>query len=309
MSKGKELWRAIKLFLLYTVIGETITGLGAIPLLFRGLSNHMSKEAILESFYESNYVKLLKCTSYLLIIIIFVNNRYVKMSLERMGRIAHMKRTTLWTAIGIAAMIGVGCFFSSLSFWEIIGSCESLFPEDMEELNKKLDAIGAKADQIDGLVSNLFVSTLEELEKLDVSASDTESSFLEKIFRDADYNRHIRKLDIPECIILCDTLRIEQVINNIIFNSYKYANTDIFVEGITEGDSLKVSITDRGGGVPVEELNLITQQYKRGSNSEGKQGAGLGLFISRELMENMQGSLEVANADGGLKVSLSFKLA
>ena len=71
MSKGKELWRAIKLFLLYTVIGETITGLGAIPLLFRGLSNHMSKEAFLESFYESNYVKLLKCTSYLLIIIIF----------------------------------------------------------------------------------------------------------------------------------------------------------------------------------------------------------------------------------------------
>ena len=59
----------------------------------------------------------------------------------------------------------------------------------------------------------------------------------------------------------------------------------------------------------MEELNLITQQYKRGSNSEGKQGAGLGLFISRELMENMQGSLEVANADGGLKVSLSFKLA
>ena len=181
--------------------------------------------------------------------------------------------------------------------------------EDRPQVKEKLDAIGAKADQIDGLVSNLFVSTLEELEKLDVSASDTESSFLEKIFRDADYNRHIRKLDIPECIILCDTLRIEQVINNIIFNSYKYANTDIFVEGITEGDSLKVSITDRGGGVPVEELNLITQQYKRGSNSEGKQGAGLGLFISRELMENMQGSLEVANADGGLKVSLSFKLA
>ena len=74
-------------------------------------------------------------------------------------------------------------------------------------------------------------------------------------------------------------------------------------------DYLFLSITDRGGGVSVEELNLITQKYKRGANAEGKQGTGLGLFISKELMENMQGSLEVANADGGFRVTLGFKIA
>ena len=74
-------------------------------------------------------------------------------------------------------------------------------------------------------------------------------------------------------------------------------------------DFLTISITDRGGGVPVEELNLITKKYKRGSNAEEKQGAGLGLYISKELMENMQGGLEITNADGGLRVNLSFKLA
>ena len=35
---------------------------------------------------------------------------------------------------------------------------------------------------------------------------------------------------------------------------------------------LFISITDRGGGVAVEELNLITEKYKRGANVEGKQG-------------------------------------
>ena len=81
------------------------------------------------------------------------------MSLERMGRIAHMKRTTLWTAIGIAAMIGVGCFFSSLSFWEIIGSCESLFPEDMEELDR---VYGAASKGILGILAGVILAPITE---------------------------------------------------------------------------------------------------------------------------------------------------
>ena len=132
---------------------------------------------------------------------------------------------------------------------------------------------------------------------------------LEKYIRQADYNNRIKEMEIPECVIICDRLRINQVISNIIFNSYKYADTDIYVSGITDVDFLTVSITDRGGGIPVEELNLITKKYKRGSNADTKQGAGLGLFISKELMENMQGGLEVTNADGGLRVNISFKLA
>ena len=181
--------------------------------------------------------------------------------------------------------------------------------EDRPLVKEKLESIGPKADQIDGLVSNLFISTLDELNKLDVKESDMESVELEKIIKEADYNNRIKELELPECLILCDRLRVNQVISNIIFNSYKYADTDIFVSGVTDVDFLTISITDRGGGVPVEELNLITKKYKRGSNAEEKQGAGLGLYISKELMENMQGGLEITNADGGLRVNLSFKLA
>ncbi len=181
--------------------------------------------------------------------------------------------------------------------------------EDRPAVKEKLESIGSKADQIDGLVSNLFVSTLNELNKLEVKETYMESVELEKMIREADYNSRIKELEIPECMIVCDRLRVSQVISNIIFNSYKYADTDIYVSGITDVDFLTVSITDRGGGIPVEELNLITKKYKRGSNADTKQGAGLGLFISKELMENMQGGLEVTNADGGLRVNISFKLA
>ena len=181
--------------------------------------------------------------------------------------------------------------------------------EEREPVKEKLQAIGGKADQIDRLVSDLFTSTLEELDKLEINITETDSIELEKMIQDSDYKNLIKELEIAECIVLCDKVRIGQVFNNIIYNSYKYASTDIFVKGEIDTDILTISFTDRGGGVSEEELTLITQKYKRGSNATNKQGAGLGLFIGKELMENMQGNLEITNADGGLRVSLSFQLA
>ena len=181
--------------------------------------------------------------------------------------------------------------------------------EDRKELRGKIVAIGDKADQIDRLVSDLFTSTLEELDKLEIVTSDMESTMIERIIRGADYKGLIKELYIVECMVQCDKIRLNQVISNIIYNSYKYANTSIYVNSHIENDTLTVSISDKGGGVPNEELALITEKYKRGTNAIGMQGAGLGLYISKELMENMQGSLEVANVDGGFQVSLGFKLA
>lgn len=181
--------------------------------------------------------------------------------------------------------------------------------EDRKELHGKIVAIGDKADQIDRLVSDLFTSTLEELDKLEIVTSDMESTMIERIIRGADYKGLIKELYIVECMVQCDKIRLNQVISNIIYNSYKYANTSIYVDSHIENDTLTVSISDKGGGVPNEELALITEKYKRGTNAVGMQGAGLGLYISKELMENMQGSLEVANVDGGFQVSLGFKLA
>ena len=181
--------------------------------------------------------------------------------------------------------------------------------EDRKELRGKIVAIGDKADQIDRLVSDLFTSTLEELDKLEIVTSDMESTMIERIIRGADYKGLIKELYIVECMVQCDKIRLNQVISNIIYNSYKYANTSIYVDSHIENDTLTVSISDKGGGVPNEELALITEKYKRGTNAIGMQGAGLGLYISKELMENMQGSLEVANVDGGFQVSLGFKLA
>ena len=181
------------------------------------------------------------------------------------------------------------------------------------EQRQTIQAINAKADQIDRLVSNLFHATLEELERLEVNVEEVPSGEIQRLIRDADHLRLIRQLEIPECVVLADPLRLSQVIGNVITNSYKYAGTEIDVKGFFEKmadkDFLTMEISDQGGGVPEEELTQILEKFKRGSNSGGKDGAGLGLYISNHLMKKMDGSLSCKNQNGGFTIILKFPLA
>lgn len=174
---------------------------------------------------------------------------------------------------------------------------------------ERLGSIVAKADNIDVMVSDLFTEALTDLNELSVDLSEQESSILDKIIKDADYLDYVSDTRVEECIIVCDPLRTVQVINNIISNFYKYADTKIHLESHIEDDCLVVAFTDEGGGVSNDDLPMITKRFRRGENAKGKPGSGLGLAIAYELMEKMEGELEVANADKGLRVTLYFKIA
>jgi signal transduction histidine kinase len=174
---------------------------------------------------------------------------------------------------------------------------------------ERLGSIVAKADNIDVMVSDLFTEALTDLNELSVDVSEQESLILDKIIKDADYKDLVTGDSVAECLIICDPLRATQVVNNIIFNSYKYADTKIYLESHIEDDCLLVAFTDEGGGVSNDDLPVITKRFRRGENAKGKPGSGLGLAIAKELMEKMDGDLEVANADKGLRVTLYFKIA
>ena len=174
---------------------------------------------------------------------------------------------------------------------------------------ERLNSIVAKADNIDVMVSDLFTKTLTDLNELNVEVSEQESSILDGIIKDADYMDFITGGKVEECIILCDPLRTIQVINNIISNSYKYANTKIYLKSDIEDDCLAVSFTDEGGGVSEDDLPMITKRFRRGENAKGKPGSGLGLAIASELMQKMGGDLEAVNAEKGLQIKLYFKIA
>lgn len=183
-----------------------------------------------------------------------------------------------------------------------------------------------KTDQINMLITNLFTATLEELRQLSVAPADVESRELYAILESADYlhrtghphpSRHTApdilppayRPDIPDCLLYADKLRLQQVFDNIFANSYKYANTGIEVTVQRTGGFLTVSIEDYGGGVNPEELPLLKEKFKRGSNAGAIEGAGLGLYISDFFMQEMQGNLILQNGENGLKVIVMIALS
>ncbi len=186
-----------------------------------------------------------------------------------------------------------------------VGTAVSANAKDRENYN----SIIAKADQINALVSNLFTATLEELQQLTVTPSYIDSRQVKTMLKNADYLRRANIPNVPECLVYADGLRLQQVFDNIFYNSYKYANTAISVTVEKDVDCINIIIEDCGGGVPVEELPVIKEKFKRGSNSKNTEGAGLGLYISDYFMNEMRGSLNVENGENGLKVTITLALS
>lgn len=175
---------------------------------------------------------------------------------------------------------------------------------------EKLQTIYDKAEQIDRLITDMLHATLEDLGELKVSCTEKSSTVLESMVRSSDYCGKVTMNPIPGCLLLFDPLRMEQVIDNLINNAYKYAQTEITVDSELEGHCLRLTVSDFGDGVPEEELPRLIQKYYRGSNSgpSGKNGSGLGLYISHHLMERMGGSLQYYNRPDGFSVELMIPL-
>ena len=114
---------------------------------------------------------------------------------------------------------------------------------------------------------------------------------------------------MPEALINVDKLRLSQVIDNIINNSYKYANTDIEVRYELVNNYLNVYIKDFGQGINEEEISLVFNKFYRGSNTNEKDGSGLGLYISKYLMNKMEGNISCYNENDGFVVILEIKLS
>ncbi|MBR5355929.1 MAG: sensor histidine kinase, partial [Lachnospiraceae bacterium] len=144
-----------------------------------------------------------------------------------------------------------------------------------------------------------------------------DSRAVEKLFENLeDYGRVIIENHIPSCLVYLDKLRLEQVIDNVVGNSYKYAGTDIKIsfsetgpislENGKKARFVRVIIKDFGPGVSEEDLPLICEKYYRGKNSSEQNGYGLGLYLVRLYMTKMLGGMEVYN-DNGFSVELLLR--
>lgn len=99
-----------------------------------------------------------------------------------------------------------------------------------------------------------------------------------------------------------DRGRIQQVIANLLTNAIKYSekSQDVAVRIWREGDRALVSVTDYGIGIPESQLGEVFELYFRGDNASANNysGLGLGLYISRVIVERHEGGVGVSSREG-----------
>ena len=185
----------------------------------------------------------------------------------------------------------------------IKATCEVMeikYKED--DIQEKVSVIKSKATSVEHLIDNMFRATLDDLDELKVTPREESSLIIEDMLAGLRFYGTVeQKGSVPECLILVDKLRLEQVIDNIAGNSFKYAGTTLEVEYKSDPDNIRVILSDRGAGVPEKELAMLTTKFYRGSEAagSGKDGSGLGLYLASRFMEKMGGGLDLKNREGG----------
>ena len=86
----------------------------------------------------------------------------------------------------------------------------------------KVEGIQKKTQQMELLVSDLLTAALDDLGEMTVNCTDESSEILHDIIKAADTRSLVRESAVPECMLHIDAKRMQQVIGNIVGNSYKY---------------------------------------------------------------------------------------
>jgi signal transduction histidine kinase len=102
---------------------------------------------------------------------------------------------------------------------------------------------------------------------------------------------------------LCDSVRVEQALVNLIDNALKYSpeGSLIFIRAFAEEQRVCVSVLDQGPGIPREAQESIFERFYRLSTdtTARQRGLGLGLWISRQLVRLQGGDLWVDSGPAG----------
>lgn len=180
---------------------------------------------------------------------------------------------------------------------------------DAETKIKSLKIIKQQADRLGRMVEDLLV--IPELERGEglrvypdrVNLHELLSRCVGFIGEKAG-SRPIRVLDCPaEMDILADPDRMEQVILNLLDNANKYASEDGVIEvraAQYSGTHAEIQVFNPCDPITDEEISSLFAKFRRLDErlTRTTRGTGLGLFITKGLIESMSGSIRLDNRDG-----------
>ena len=184
-----------------------------------------------------------------------------------------------------------------------------------------LQIIKAQIERLTRLVENLLsISKLESQKSLNIFKSVNLDNYINELLGylqpKTATHKIITKLNkkLPE--IWVDTDKLEQILTNLIDNAVKYSkeNTEIKITAdfaANKENTAFISIADNGYGIPKENLSSIFNKFSRIDNplTRSVQGTGLGLYITKSLIESINGTISVTSNEQGSTFTIQLPIS
>lgn len=168
---------------------------------------------------------------------------------------------------------------------------------------RALQTIRANAVRLNRMVSDLLDASRIDISKLSLQRQRTNLvAVVQRLAEDTQQTAPDRPVQVvggerPECLVLADPQRIEQVLDNLLQNAIKYGTpgTPIQVGVDCDERAARVWVTNQGPGILPRDANqLFRRIHRAGVGTESKSGGlGLGLYIARGIVEAHGGTLSV----------------
>lgn len=175
-----------------------------------------------------------------------------------------------------------------------------------------LSVIMKKCDQVTQLTNDLLVHSLTDLDKLQIQMEIVEMrSFLQQALQELSREKGdlVLESEIIPTRLKIDRKRLAQVLDNIVSNARKYAQGTLIHFWTVKTESFyQIHVKDGGNGILPEDMPFIFEKFYRGKNVKDQSGAGLGLYIVKYIITQMEGEVRLINSGDGLEVVLEFDL-
>lgn len=168
------------------------------------------------------------------------------------------------------------------------------------------------------LVDDLQLSSSLMSGEISISPSIVSAKIINEVVEEIRYTNLdisnvtiISKVDTALPAMFTDELRLKQVLYNLLYNAIQHTkNGQITVEAHVDKQQMVIDIIDTGTGIPSHELELIFNAFYQGKNSVGKDGLGLGLSITKNIVKNLNGDIYVKSELGeGTTFTFTIPLA
>jgi PAS domain S-box-containing protein len=194
----------------------------------------------------------------------------------------------------------------------VYGAARTLRRTDIEipaeQRDQFLDIIVSETERLTAIVSQILLAGQLEEGRVDVATAATDLKPLVESVLASTRLRAPEQIELrleqngDRAVALADEDKLRQVLVNLLDNAIKYSpgGGDVTVEVAGRADSVCLTVRDRGLGIPAGEEERIFEKFYRldPALTRGVGGSGLGLYISRELVVRMNGTLTVRSEPG-----------